>query len=108
MRIILQSSSNLNNPLNLKSGTEKTLKKPTLLPRRTIQKESRNVASNLMRIFLKNVMELRSYDETIQKIIKQRQLTISNEAFYDWLLSFNINFKNYIRFTELRRLCSGA
>lgn len=102
--IIIQSSSNSLHTPTIKIETENHLKKRGITHKKTAQKESRNVSSNLMRIFLKNVIELRFFDQSIGKMIERRGLDISKEEFYEWLSSFGINYKNYIRFTELRRL----
>lgn len=79
------------------------------MPRKkTAQKETRNVSSNLMRIFLKNVIELRGYDQSVSRMIEIRGIEVSLQGFHEWLGSFGINYKNYIRFTELRRLFAGT
>ena len=47
---------------------------------------------------------MRYYDPIITKMIAACSLACSCEDFHKWLLSFNINFKNYIRLGEVRRM----
>lgn len=68
------------------------------------QKDSRNVSSNLLRIFLKNLIELKLFDTLISETISTRNFQLTVEEFHRWLTSFRINFKNYIRFKEVRLL----
>lgn len=83
-------------------GAEKKVKiKP-------IQKESRNVYSNILRIFFKCLLEMQTYDALIQTIILKLNLSITKEDFCTWLLGFNINFKNYIRGTQIKKLLTAA
>ena len=62
-----------------------------------MQKENRNVASNLLRIFFKNILELNSYDDIIISVISKNQLQCTVEDFLRWLEKFKINYKNYIK-----------
>lgn len=102
----------------LKSKTKKVakmLKQPTHVPlqskpkkddKKISQKESRNVVSNLLRIFFKNILENRLYDTLIEKILARNGINSTREDFCRWLESFNINYKNYIRFIEVRKVLS--
>ena len=62
-----------------------------------MQKENRNVASNLLRIFFKNILEVSAYDGVIDDIIRKYRIEHSVQDFIDWLEKFKINFKNYIK-----------
>ena len=57
-----------------------------------------------MRIFLKNVVELRAYDGAVRRMIERGRMELTLQGFYEWLGSFGINYKNYIKITELKRL----
>jgi hypothetical protein len=46
----------------------------TKVPRKCVQKESRNTASNLLRIFLKHLIQLRSYSQLVGLIATRLQL----------------------------------
>jgi hypothetical protein len=72
--------------------------------KKSIQKDSRNVVSNLLRIFFKNVLEVGYYDSQIEAVIGKFQLATSKTGFIEWLNAFNINFKNYIRFNEIKKI----
>lgn len=60
--------------------------------------------SNLLRIFLRNVLDNGTYEELIIKIIKRHNFALNSNDFYRWLYSFNINFKNYVRFRQLTKI----
>lgn len=62
------------------------------------------MASNLFRVFLKNVLEVRLYDKIIERIIVKQCLSVSCEQFLSWLLSFKINFRNYIKPREINKI----
>ncbi len=47
------------------------------------------------------------YDELITKVIGINQLDTTLEEFYLWLESYNINFKNYIRFASVRKIMTS-
>jgi hypothetical protein len=49
-------------------------------------------------------MEVRFYDEIIAKMIRTRSLECNSTDFYEWVSSFGINYKNYIRLTEVKRI----
>lgn len=72
--------------------------------KKCVQKETRNINSNLLRIFLKNLIELRIYNQKIDKISAQLNANFDKEQFYLWIESFNINFKNYIRTTQVCKM----
>lgn len=42
----------------------------------------------------------------IDRIIARHSLSFSVADFYSWLCSFNINFKNYIRFKQILKILS--
>ena len=58
-----------------------------------------------MRIFLKNVIELRVYDHSIRKMMERGGTEATLEDFYEWMGSFGISYKNYVKTAELKRLC---
>jgi hypothetical protein len=60
--------------------------------------------SNLLRIFFKNTLEMRIYGTVIDSWLAKFSSSNSREDFYSWLGSFSIDFKNYIRFTELNKV----
>ena len=39
-----------------------------------VQKESRNIVSNLLRIFFKNILEVTSYDDLIGTLLKEQRI----------------------------------
>lgn len=39
-----------------------------------VQKESRNIVSNLLRIFFKNILEVTSYDDMIGTLLKEGKI----------------------------------
>ena len=49
------------------------------------QKENRNVASNLLRIFFKNILEVSAYDSVIEAIIRKHKIEREAEDFITWL-----------------------
>lgn len=61
-----------------------------------------------MRIFLKNVIELRVYDHSIRKMMERERMEATLDDFHEWLTSFGINYKNYIKIAELKRLFKGT
>ena len=47
--------------------------------KKCVQKETRNINSNLLRIFLKNLIELRIYNQKIDKISAQLNANFDKE-----------------------------
>ena len=47
---------------------------------------------------------MKTFDQSIQKNIERLDLNISQQDFHTWLLSFNINFKNYIRSAQIKHI----
>lgn len=47
---------------------------------------------------------MKTFDNSIQKNIERLDLNISKQDFHSWLLSFNINFKNYIRSAQIQQI----
>ena len=50
-----------------------------------LQKENRNVISNLLRVLLKNILEVQLYDDFIEHLIQKKNLKIDREQFFTWL-----------------------
>lgn len=73
-------------------------------PKKLPQKETRNVGSNLLRIFLKNLLELKIFNSAIQSVLIRNGGHYTSDQFYLWLHSFNINFKNYIKSGEIKKV----
>ena len=69
-----------------------------------MQKENRNVASNLLRIFFKNILEVRKYDALIELIIKKYKIVHKVSDFLLWLERFKVNYKNYIKPTDITKI----
>lgn len=69
-----------------------------------MQKENRNVVSNLLRVLLKNILEVHLYDSIIEGLIAKKGLAIDREQFCFWLANFKINFKNYIKPKEIHKI----
>ena len=58
-------------------GKKRSLKMNEESPKRRvthIQKQNRNVASNLLRIFFKNILEVNVYEDFIERIIKKYKI----------------------------------
>ena len=47
---------------------------------------------------------MKTFDDSIQKNIERLDLNISKQEFHSWLLSFNINYKNYIRSVQIKQI----
>lgn len=62
------------------------------------------MGSNLLRIFLKSVLELRSFERAICSYFQRSGLSLSSQDFYEWLISFNINCRNYVKMSEVKRI----
>jgi hypothetical protein len=62
------------------------------------------VLSNLLRILFKNILEVRMYEELINKIIDFHGFATTAEDFYRWLEGYGINYKNYIRFCSVKKI----
>lgn len=50
---------------------------------------------------------MKHYDGVVQKIISKYSLLCNLQEFYSWIQSFNINFKNYIRLSQVKKLLKG-
>lgn len=50
-----------------------------------LQKENRNVISNLLRVLLKNILEVQLYDDFIEHLIQKKNLKIDREQFFTWI-----------------------
>ena len=72
-----------------------------------IQKDNRNVASNLLRIFFKNILEVNVYDSIIESIIQKNKIGRTLMDFLKWLEKFKINYKNYIKPAEIKKIMSA-
>lgn len=51
---------------------------------------------------------MKTFDDSIQKNIERLDLNISKQEFHSWLLSFNINYKNYIRSVQIKQIFAAA
>lgn len=51
---------------------------------------------------------MKTFDDSIQKNIERLDLNISKQEFHSWLLSFNINYKNYIRSAQIKQIFAAA
>lgn len=71
---------------------------------KTAQKESRNVLSNLLRILFKNILEVKAYEELILRIIEVNRFNTDEVKFYTWLGSFGVNYRNYIKYSSVKRI----
>lgn len=60
--------------------------------------------SNLLRHLFKSILEVRNYDELVEKIIARYKLPITVDAFNIWLYSHRINYKRYLRLSTVRFL----
>jgi hypothetical protein len=56
---------------------ESSEKKSKGIIKKMVQKDSRNVMSNLLRIFLKNLLEVRFYDRVIEDSLKNLHISVS-------------------------------
>lgn len=72
--------------------------------KKIVQKDSRNVMSNLLRIFFKNILEVDFYGELVERALPKLKWGQKREDFYEWLAHFGINFKNYIRLGQIRKI----
>ena len=73
------------------------------------QKSGRNVHSNLLRIFFKNLLEMRVYDRVLDRAIRNNKWSVGVKEFHRWLREFGVNFKNYVRVAQVKAIlaCDG-
>lgn len=57
-----------------------------------------------MRILFKNIIEVRMYDNLIERTIAANHFKTDPEEFYRWLESYSVNYKNYIRFASVKKI----
>lgn len=76
----------------------------TKTSKKSRQKETRNISSNLLRIFFKNLIELKFYDRKLTLIASRFKTGFTNDSFYSWIEGFGINFKNYIRESQVNQI----
>ena len=94
---VIQRTSNLEEDIESKRSSTKMSEQKPKRRLSHMQKENRNVASNLLRIFFKNILEVSAYDGVIADIVRKHRIEHSVEDFINWLEKFKINFKNYIK-----------
>ena len=62
------------------------------------------MASNLLRIFFKNILEVRKYDALIESVIRRYKIAHKVNDFLLWLERFKVNYKNYIKPTDITKI----
>ena len=82
---VIQKTSNSEEEIESKRSSTKSVEQKPKRRLSHMQKENRNVASNLLRIFFKNILEVSAYDGLIDEIIRKFKIEHSTEDFLIWL-----------------------